>query len=76
MFSYEFTSIYKYFLIFLEVCGPAFSKGICSAFLVHMNACCGAVCGVYSELPYYMCESSEHSYLGGKVSVFLLNLCQ
>ena len=50
LFSYEFTSVYKYFLIFLEVCGPAFSKGICSAFVVHVNLCCGAVCCVCSEL--------------------------
>lgn len=35
--SYEFTSVYKNFLIFLKVCGPALSKGISFAFLVHGN---------------------------------------
>lgn len=78
--SYEFTSVYKNFLIFLKVCGPALSKGISFAFLVHGNICCGAVCDVYSELPYYMCDSSDLQNalvrLGGRVDIFLLNLLQ
>lgn len=49
------------FLIFLTLCGPSFYKGVCSAFLVHVNTYCGGVCGLYSELSYYTCESSECS---------------
>lgn len=53
------------FLNFLKSCGPALSKGVSFAFLVHVNICCGAVCDVYSEMPYYMCESSECSCASG-----------
>lgn len=66
MLSYEFTLVYKNFLIFLKVCEPALSQGISFAFLVHVNICCGAVCDVYSELPCYMCDSSECSRASGR----------
>lgn len=71
MCSYGFVSICRYFLIFLKVCWPSFSKGIHSAFLVHVSVCCGAVCDVDSELPFYTCDLHHVLlHLGGKADGF------
>lgn len=66
MCSCEFISVSRYFLVFLKVCWPSFSKGIDSVFLVCVIVCCGAVCDVDSELPGYMCESSRCSLTSGR----------
>lgn len=58
------------FLNFLKSMWARLVKGVSFAFLVHVNICCGAVCDVYSELPYYMCESSECSCASGRELIF------
>lgn len=72
---YEFTSVYRNFLVFLKAWGgPALSKGISLTFLVHVSICWGAACDVYSELPYYVCDSSDLQnalvHLGGLIFFF------
>lgn len=70
MFTYEFTSVYQYSLIFLKVCGPSFSKGACSAFLVHVNTLWSCIVMFILSCPITCVNLQNALHLGGRVGIF------